>query len=115
MSYNVDSTEIISGELRMDPVKAAWFVANHAADLPECEFLTEHAKRGPEIESLANAWWYGEGSGSSWKLYLEALALTEGAAEIVATWEGGDSFSGLRVRNGVVTEMDVKFTLVPKR
>lgn len=115
MSYNVDTTDIISGSLAIDPIKARRFVAEHRDELAEANFLDGLDAETAEIVPLENVWWYGEGSGRGWELYLEALALTTGEADIVATWEGGDSFSGVRVRNGVVTEMDVQFTLIERR
>lgn len=114
MSYNANSCRIIDGELTMDPVKAAALLVKFKGKLPDNNFLEKHAKLGPEIEPLTNAAWSGEGSGYSWNEYREALSATQGAADIVVIWESGDSVSGLRVRNGTVTEMDVKYTLVPK-
>lgn len=118
MSYNIDSQEIVRGSLEIDPVKARAWHAKHKDDVPECSFVDPHFECYPGTDDIApftKPWWYGEGSGNTEELYQQALAeLTKGDADIVLTWEGGDSFTGLRVKNGVVTEMGVKFTLVPK-
>ncbi len=58
-------------------------------------------------------WWSGEWSGNSWnEVFIKKVApKILGTLEAVVTWEGGDSHSGLRIRNGKVTEPDVVMTL----
>jgi hypothetical protein len=59
------------------------------------------------------------GAGSGWatqsthgKSTLEKiLAKTKGDADIVLTWEGGDSHSGVRVRDGKITWHEVVMAL----
>jgi hypothetical protein len=59
--------------------------------------------------------WYGEGSGSTMEtLTGKILPSTLGCADILFTWEGGDSHSGLIVNDGKVIEADVRFVLTPK-
>jgi hypothetical protein len=48
--------------------------------------------------------WTGEGSGYSWDLFEELLTKFIGGADLIVTWEGGDSLSGLRLLNGKVTK-----------
>lgn len=55
--------------------------------------------------------WTGEWSGRSWDLLKQVLASFDGSADLVAYWEEGDSLSGLRLRNHVVTEHDVVVSL----
>jgi hypothetical protein len=114
MSYNADSCRIVDGELTMDPCKAAALLKKFGDKVPEQCFLYEHAKGGLEIAPLSSVTWCGEGSGHSWTEYRQALEATRGSADIVVSWQSGDSVSGLRVRNGWVADMDVKQTLVPK-
>lgn len=56
-------------------------------------------------------WWQGEGSGSSFDALKDVLSSFDGEADLVLTWEGGDSHTGLRLRNHVVTEHEVAFAL----
>jgi hypothetical protein len=112
MSYNIDSIETLSGSLEI-----------HASDLavdqrewpPEDNFIEDVQRQsgdGPfgwlPIKRLA---WSGEGSGSTEPLLKTLLSKTRGSAEFILCWEGGDSFSGLRVIDGVVTEHEVIQTL----
>ncbi len=58
----------------------------------------------------------GEGSGRAYEDILLAKIAPKvmGSVDAIFTWEGGDSFSGLQIRDGVITECDVVRTLVPK-
>lgn len=111
MSYNIDSIDYISGELYMS--QAARRSAEAAFDLPEICFLNESdgddCFRGDAIEKL---WWSGSGSGRTFKHLKKVLAQTTGSADLLLTWEGGDSHTGLRVVDGVVTEHEVGFCLL---
>lgn len=56
--------------------------------------------------------WAGELSGRTYDdLINEVLPVTSGDADIVFTWEGGDSHTGVRVRGGVVTRHKVVLAL----
>lgn len=59
-------------------------------------------------------WWSGECSGGTWEeTFLPKIApKIRGTIEAVVTWEGGDSHTGLRIRDGKVTEPEVVMTLV---
>lgn len=52
---------------------------------------------------------YGEGSGvfKGWILD-EALKQSKGELEAVLVWEGGDSITRLKVKDGVIEETDVE-------
>jgi len=52
---------------------------------------------------------YGEGSGTfkDWILD-EALKQSTGELEAVLIWEGGDSISRLKVKNGIIEELDIE-------
>lgn len=65
--------------------------------------------------TITNLRWNGEGSGRTLKTLTEKLLpATLGSADILFTWEGGDSHSGLIVNDGKVIEADVRFVLTPK-
>lgn len=87
-------------------------VAKHERDLPEDCFLTDNraTRREPGgLRTIARLAWQGEGSGSSFDAVLvkSVLPRTQGTADFVVTWEGGDKHTGLRVVEGVVTQHEV--------
>lgn len=113
MSYNVDRVEIL--ESKRFRIKKSVLLAyeDRDDDLPESNFVwaalsaSKNTDAGEDV-LLETLEWTGVGSGHSWDLFLEILEKTEGFADIVTTWEGGDSVTGLRVRNGQVTPMFVE-------
>ena len=117
MSYNCDSIEYISGKLSIKRSVAVEALQKHADELPESDFISEAVSSSDGLEpdsiiEIENPWWGGEGSGRSYVLFKELLSLTTGAADLLLTWEGGDSINGLRVSEGNVHEKKVKHTLV---
>ena len=62
-------------------------------------------------------WWCHSGSGNSYEdtFVKKVLPAIQGKLEFVACWEGGDSLSGFTVHDGVVTECDVEYKLVPSK
>jgi hypothetical protein len=54
--------------------------------------------------------WCGEGANNTDDFHA-ALSYTQGLADLLIIWEGGDSISGLRVNDGEVTEHDVVMSL----
>lgn len=112
MSYNIDTNRYINGTLfitRENHEKLA------GLDICECSWIKEihwEDTDGPDaVREIEKPWWYGEGSGSRYDEFKESLTYTHGEADIVCTWEGGDSHSGIRVRNGVVEERGVVLAL----
>ena len=64
------------------------------------------------LVELENLWWAGEGSGRSWDTLVNEVApLIKGEVEAVFTWEGGDSTTGLAIKNGKVAKCNVAMTL----
>ena len=56
----------------------------------------------------ASFWWYGEWSGRCLDVLTGiVLPAFTGSADLVVCWEGGDSFLGLRVKDGKVAEHEV--------
>ena len=68
----------------------------------------------PDLIPITHVAWTGTWSGNGYFDSLPAvLRETRGDADLVFFWEGGGA-SGLQVRDGVVTECDVGYTLTPK-
>jgi len=117
MSYNIDNSEVIAGgPLRMEQSARERLATEHEFELPEVNFLTDDDCVSDVDEDgyveITNFWWYGESSENSYELLIDTiLPRTKGSADIVFTWEGGDSHTAVQVRDGVVTQRDVKFSL----
>jgi len=117
MSYNVDSTDILSGALTMKAGKILVWRARRDElpeicpldDLPSDEALRQHLDADVPLSTF---WWAGQFSGSSYQDVLgEFVADTQGAADILFTWESGDSFSGIRIKDGKFAEHKVVMAL----
>lgn len=116
MSYNIDSTAVLKCTAKMKATDVYLLLAKHEDDLPECHFLEEMRGVAPDTDGFIQVdkrfWWYGDGSGRAFKFLCEKVApCIVGTAEVVFTWEGGDSFSGLRIVDGKVTKHKVKMVL----
>jgi hypothetical protein len=106
MSYNIDTIDIIAQSEDFGPTLDAFLKASEGHcpeqwDPDDEEDITSRIKAG----SMP---WSGEGSGRSFPEFLqEVLPLFTGSADMIVCWEGGDSFEGIRVTNGVVTHHNV--------
>lgn len=111
MSYNIDSVRALSSTLRISKKNA-----KKAAklELPELHPLDDLVF-GDDGYAPVDFGWSGECSGN---LYTETLPkfvkLIEGDADLVFTWEGGDSHTGMRIRSGKAVECEVVMTLAPE-
>jgi hypothetical protein len=114
MSFEIDHVHLIRGELSMDALVAQEFMMNYEDCIPGLNFLEDAAKK-PGVRVIPRVWWCDEGSGRHFDVFKLALARTTGMADLLLIWEHGESITGLSVRNGVVTEMDVEYSLVPKK
>lgn len=125
MSYNVDSTEM-RGALTISAAAVLDLRIEHKIHLPMggC-FLNDlyekaylHCADGQPDEQLQihRFAWSGDWSGISiGEGVLEKVAKhLRGQADVLFTWEGGDSTSGYRIDNGTITECNVTWTLTPK-
>ena len=116
MSYNIDSVTIVSGELRIDPLKlyearkVVHALADRMGAVPECAWIDQHT----DCDKPIDADWHGEWSGSTLPAWIKSLEYTTGTAEIVLCWEGGDSFTGYIVDNGIVTKGELVQRVVAK-
>lgn len=119
MSYNVDSARIISGSLTISRIGREWLERDEFPRSPkEDSVLPESYPRCGEEDNdgyapITNMWWSGEASGKAVECgaFEKFLSFTKGTADIILTWEGGDSFSGYRVVDGQVTEHLVEMVL----
>ncbi len=117
MSYNIDSIDIIAADGFCIPrPKLAALVSEFGDELPECSVLhPEMTKDWDEFRGMLfpkRFDWYGEGSGGTFEtLRDKVLPAFLGSADLLLVWEGGDSQSGLRLVNGIVTEHEITFAL----
>lgn len=121
MSYNIDSVRVLSGsgQIRAGDVLR---LLEDLTQRPESNLLDElkaAALAAPLSETLLPIhrwWWCGEGSGTSYhEGELDKVAeCIVGSVDLVLTWEGGDSTSGLRIANGTLIECEVRMVLEPK-
>lgn len=119
MSYNCTDSEYISGKLYIN-IADRYHLALNNRELPEISFLhtwmEEHCigtTDDPAILEIKKFSWYGDGSGYCMDYLTDTiLPKTTGEAEIMFIWEGGDSITGLHVKDGVVTKKNVKHHLV---
>jgi hypothetical protein len=116
VSYNAGHIEVLKCDAKM-LAKDIRRLAKRRDELAECNFLEELEGHEPDADGYiaidpAKFWWSGDGSGSSWELFIKQIApKIVGTLEAIVTWEGGDSHTGLRIRDGKVTEPDVVMTL----
>jgi hypothetical protein len=112
VSYNITSTDTRTSTLRISRKNAR---KAQKIELPEgMADVVDRLKFGPDgYAPIERFWWYGESSGNAHgDGRLDAfVALTEGDADVILTWEGGDSHSGLRIRNGKAYPCDVRIEL----
>jgi hypothetical protein len=117
MSYNIDSIQIVESKdfyISLEDYKA--LEEKYAEDeyLPEVNIFDPGWVKGQTVKNgriyPKHIWWSGN-SGSE-DLLKKILPAFNGSADLVLTWEGGDSFSGLRLKKGKVTKHNVKHVLV---
>jgi hypothetical protein len=126
VSYNIDSIDIIHRSDDFGIRRSVLFGLELVEDdMPESNVIDQLMEVGSHtvIKDAEDdgrdllspkgygLWWYGEGSGRSEDKLKAVLAAFEGEVDLVLTWEGGDTHSGLRLRDGVVTEHEVVMAL----
>lgn len=115
MSCNIDHCEILSGD-RLTITGEALLQVIEVMDGGFPEDVDDIFHMEPEKVDSTKSYeldprWRGTWSGNSYADLMETiLPVTLGSADIVYAWEGG-YFTGVRVRDGVVTRHDVVFTL----
>lgn len=113
MSYNIDTVSYLSGKLTINREVAHGLIVKYRNDLPEDCFLDDLELIGPGEDDLVitRPSWRGERSGWAYDTLKVVLARTKGDADLLLIWEGGDNQSGIKVRDGKVTETKVKSVL----
>lgn len=135
MGYNIDNITIVKGELTMiksDFLAAFADVGNerpegsifNRADVKlvdvgfhEPKYKVVHADDFPDklfySENFNKLWWYGSGSGSYYNAFIKkVLPRMKGEADLIISWGHGEDITGLRVKDGKVTEHKVGFVLL---
>lgn len=133
MSYNIDTIKVVAADcfrisrehfdaMRLELSKDDRVPEGNVFEqlLPEDGRLHDHNHitahgDGWSFSDGASFWWYGEWSGHCLDALKELLAEFAGSADLVVCWEGGDSFLGLRVKDGYVTEHEVVQALGKRR
>jgi len=118
MATNIEFVEYIGeGRLLINVKTREWLAFTLSRGLMASQNFVDDASCVEKVEGLTEEllitkpFWIGSFSGSSVSSFYKALAETEGAADLLLTWEGGESHTGLRVVDGTVTEHEVVFTL----
>ena len=124
MSYNIDSIDIVHKKGFCITRTKLERLERENPERPEStvfEFLTDAPRdgwfelvKGPDDVELICPhmfWWSGEGSGHSEEMLIAILSEFEGDADLVLTWEGGDTHTGIRLRDGVVTKHEAVLAL----
>lgn len=115
MSTNITATEVLGeSTLTLTGKQVAEF--RKLRDLPEIHPFEDLPKRlQADKDYDLDPKWQSTWSGNSFDVLKERiLPATRGSADIVYTWEGGEFHTGIRVRDGVVTEHEVVFALGEK-
>ncbi len=124
MSYNIDDFKVLSGQLGIRAADVRKLRKEYKDNGPCNETFVDDLfeiidgeEDPPKVIDIdMNSFrWTGEGSGSTFDYFRENIVpMLRGFADVVIIWEGGDSITGLRIKDGVATEMDVEHRLVPK-
>lgn len=113
MGTNIDHAEVLRSTLRISAENAA---KAERLTLPEGHPLDGLTFGEDGYAKLDRFWWYGERSGSLYNddTLAKFVQLTEGEADIIFTWEGGEFHTGLRIRDGKMKECEVVMALAPE-
>ena len=119
MGYNIDSADILkSDNFRLSEHQfKEWKLAEceGTLEIAEINFLESVKYQAKLMDGwyvYHNFSWGGCWSGHGYEvLKKEFLPYFKGSADIIFTWEGGNSHSGLRVVDGKVTEHEVIMAL----
>lgn len=117
MSYNIDNVDATLTDAKILFKTLKSLNKKYESDLPERNFIEELLDEEPDSEGyvkIKDITWCATGSGRTYDVLTEKiLPKTKGKMELIFTWEGGESISGLLVEDGKVTECNVEMTLVP--
>lgn len=119
MSYNIDTVKVLSMDLKIS--KENWLKWNASSSeddfyLPECNFIEELKSDDFDGDGFAKlkrfAWSYSGSGGAYGETLANVIADLIGEAELVFTWEGGDSIHGLRIKDGKAFEHELEYMLI---
>ena len=114
MSYNISTIEYIGpGRLTITATDLGRAMIELQGKTPEGCFVDDTMKLrplSPDVLEVTRIDWCGEGANKVEDLRT-ALSHTQGLADLLLIWEGGDSMTGLRVNDGEVTAHDVDIRL----
>lgn len=130
MSYKIDGVEVISNEnarISKTDLQAAKEACGD--EIPESSLFDMLDERNQKYLPTArydsesdcfilekSFWWSGECSGRTYEtLLMHVLPKIQGTLELMFVWEHGDSYSGVRVVDGKVTQHEVEFKLGKER
>ncbi len=113
MSFNISHTETLCSTLRISRENVA---KAEEIELPELNPLDDLEFGEDDYATIEELSWSSEGSGNAHEdgRLAAFVALTEGEADIIFTWEGGEAHSGLRIREGKMAECEVVMALAPE-
>lgn len=111
MSYNIDHIEVLhSKDFSVDEDVFYALKGKYEDEAPEINLFEEARVQDGRVY-LDDVTWSCSGSGNSEPILKKILSKFDGELDLILTWEGGDSVSGLRLRNHKVTEHDVVMSL----
>ena len=110
MSYNISTIKYIGpGKLTITATDLGRAMIELRGKTPSRCFIGDTANLSPiapDVLQVERVEWCGEGANDEEALF-RALAHTDGYADLLVIWEGGDSITGLRVNDGEVVAHDV--------
>jgi len=121
VSYNVTAIDIVKSEGFAIP-RTLWremaLPSNGGiVDAPGHSFLDPNWPQSGDVEDVRGILfvqrlpWCGECSGMYWDIFKRHLQYFLGSADLIVTWEGGDSRTGVRLLNGKLTFHKVELAL----
>jgi hypothetical protein len=126
MSYNIDTWKTAKLDNLVIPIhvfyeheRKDWhptmYIINHETMQIELECGCDQLIKGKLKDGMLTVTEFkmsGEGSGTFKDLILdEALKRSKGELEAILIWEGGDSITRLKVKDGILEESDVDFEI----
>ncbi len=126
MSYNITNVHVLKLDATIPAKDVKRLFKDFKEDFPENCFLSylegeadDALMEGEPKKQLEipNFYWSDDWSGHSYEdiLIKKVAPLIHGEIEAVFVWEGGDDFSGLKIKDGFVIECDVEYKLIPKK
>ena len=114
MSYNITGIKYIGpGKLLMTATDLGRAMIELRGKTPSRCFIEDTnslSPISPDVLQIEKVEWCGEGANNTEDLFA-ALSHTQGMADLLLIWEGGDSMTGLRINDGEVTAHNVDIRL----